>query len=88
MEAAASSPSHLDMQPPLPPSNCQAGQTLTCKVFFLIFGLTCGFRRLALFLNTVIVTEDDKELRSPSQVGGNSFCGLKNKRTGSGLKSF
>lgn len=69
--------SHLPIQ-----ASHQAGHRLTCKLFFLRFGLTlCDFGRNSLFLNTVIVTEDDKDLRSLSWLGVNSFCWLTNKRT-------
>lgn len=83
--AEASLPSHPIALSPghtaTSPRNHQAEQTLTCKLFFLRFDLTCGFCRMTLFLNMVTVTEDDEELRSPLLVGGNSFCWLKKKRT-------
>lgn len=43
--------SHLSIQ-----ASCQPGKIGTCKLFFLRFGLTlCGFHRMALFLDTVLM---------------------------------
>lgn len=79
MEVAISLPSHLmtshlAMQPPPHPIDYQARQTPESCFSLDLASPSVVSKKMVLFLNTVVATEDDKEPRSSSLVGGNSFC--------------